>query len=67
MRAEEVVEVPSRADAGFAAAPVIGGAALGVLALGLRGTWTGSVGGQPTGTSVGHTEYVTRTWRYEAV
>ena len=40
VRAEKVVEVPSRADAGFAAAPVFGGAALGVVALGLRGEWT---------------------------
>ena len=40
MRAEKVVEVPSRADAGFAVAPVFGGAALGVVALGLRGEWT---------------------------
>lgn len=55
VRAEEVVEVPSRADAGFAAAPVFGGAALGVVALGLRGEWTGCVGGQPMGTPVGHT------------
>lgn len=37
VRAEGVVEVPSRADAGFLAAPVFGGAALGVVALGLRG------------------------------